>query len=238
MIFVFFGIFGAAPLLAEPPAATADIFRDLVQRRLSAYASGDADTYLSLIDPQFVHIYDNGRRRTYSEISEMVRGLGNQDARHRVENVNFRLVGDLAIADVIVVEYIYGLELRWRETDVFRPDQGRWRFLHHQETAILGAPEPVLIDEATLQDYVGRYQHPDGVIEVISREGTKLFSQMEGDASRNALVTIGADAFAFPGDAVFTYFGRDRTGKVTQLNMRHLTGKIVVARKIGSINAR
>lgn len=229
---LFFAIVPMPLGLHAAPVPSEQVFHNLVQARLEAVGRGDVDAYVALLDRDFVHVADTGKRRNRSDLSDMVHSLSSPDVSYRVRDVHWKLAGGLALIDCEVVEHRGGIDLYWRETDIFKPSGGRWLFLLHQETAVLQPPESVAVAPTTLDDYVGRYRYSTGQIDMIVRKGNVLVLRERPEDEGTELIPVARDAFVIPGDATFSYFSRDRDGRVTSEVVRHLTGKIVVGERI------
>ena len=73
--------------------------------------------------------------------------------------------------------------------------------------------KPGAVSAETLDRYLGKYRLPNGRVVEVRREGSKLFSQMDGDSTE--LLPQVEDNFYLPPFSLWIAFQRDATGKVT-----------------------
>src|SRR5262245_20318243 len=76
---------GANPL---PPD---EVFRKLILQRVEAHSRGDTAGYLKLLADDFVHVDDNGKRRTVGEMQTLV--VANR-SRWEVDKLHARPLGE------------------------------------------------------------------------------------------------------------------------------------------------
>ena len=219
-------------VLAKRPESD-DIFRDLILQRLHAYSSGDFTAYQRLISENFVHIDDNGNRRTAAEMKPYT-SVGD-GAHWQVSELHRRRLGEFEIVDCISTStFRFGpreMHVRLREMDIFEYSSGRWHFLQHSETRIAAHPEQVVATR--LDDYVGLYELSPGYIETITRKGNALYVQATGDDAPTPLHAATAESFFVEGDPGLNVFVRDVTGKVTG-EVEHFTdGQVLVLKRLG-----
>lgn len=91
----------------------------------------------------------------------------------------------------------------------------------------LGRPTedwPVIgLDEKTLDDYVGVYRFADSVTRVVTREGSKLFSQRSG-SQKLEIVPTARDEFFVKEPGTRFRFQRDAQGRITAMDYRPRIG--------------
>jgi len=91
----------------------------------------------------------------------------------------------------------------------------------------LGQPfedrKPIALDAKTLDEYVGVYRFDAETVRIITREGTKLFSQRSGGRKAEILASS-RDDFYYPDDDSRLRFRRDAQGKVIGADMVHSFG--------------
>lgn len=228
----------AATLLIPPcawgrPSASDPVFRNLVLNRIRAYGRGDYPAYRSLLDANFVHISDLGERRTRAEMKTYVLGHGDTHATYQIADLNFRVQGGFAVVFATVNEHSADHNSTLREADTFVWRHDRWLYQDHQETAVFEHPAVISIAQDILKDYPGRYVSVGGQIDIITVRGTELVAQSPGDATVVALLPIGPDAFALPGDPAVVIFVRSRTGVVTQCIWHQPSGQVITETRYG-----
>ncbi|HJQ24618.1 MAG TPA: DUF3471 domain-containing protein [Blastocatellia bacterium] len=91
------------------------------------------------------------------------------------------------------------------------------------------ATKVVKVDPKVLDDYVGQYDAPFGVL-TISRDGDKLFGAPEGE-QKAELVPTSETEFDVPSVGVKVKFVKDAGGKVTHMVLNH-DGEELQAKKI------
>lgn len=224
------------PSLAAAAPPTDATFGALILQRVQAHSRGDAVAYRRLLDREFVHVDDTGKRRMVSEIAQIV-GSGNHST-WQLGALHARLItSSLAVVDCELTEVVpFGasqLRMPLHETDVFVFRGGRWLFLQHAETHALDLPVAVPIDEALLSDYVGRYEWWPGFEDVVTSRGNQLYGQSPGETAATPLLAASKESFFVEGDPALTIFVRGKDGKVTHELVHFPDGKVIVARKLG-----
>jgi CubicO group peptidase (beta-lactamase class C family) len=113
---------------------------------------------------------------------------------------------------------------------IYFPDEDLFVALFSNNTAIgpdftsqkmaalaLGKPlidKPIIVDEATLDLYVGVYKNEDGKEATISRDSTQL-SVLRPGSNRKEIIPVGKDRFLFAESFVSLTFKRDAAGKIS-----------------------
>ncbi len=211
------------------------VLGQMVTARLAAYDHGDADAYRQLLADDFIHVDDQGVRRTIDEVMARVSKKTRSTNRHEVDKVNARQFGDLAVADFEVIEHIRlgprEMTLRAQELDVFINRNGKWLFLQHSETPVAIPPVPAQVDVGELDQYTGQYEWWPGYIEIVSRKGDKLYIQAVGDEPAE-LQPASKESFVVPGDPSLIIFVRGPKGQVTHYIVHFNDGQVVIARKV------
>jgi len=216
--------------------ATLDtVLRQMVADRLAAYDHGNADAYRQLIADDFVHVDDQGVRRTIDEVMARVSKHSGSTNRHEVGKLNARQFGDIAVADVEITEYLKlgprEMALPAHELDVFVNRNSKWLFLQHSETPAATTPVPAQVEAAELDQYTGQYEWWPGYIEIVSRKGDKLFVQAVGDEPTE-LQPSSHESFFVAGDPSMVVFVRNPKGQVTHFLVHFPDGQVISAKKI------
>jgi hypothetical protein len=222
---------------SAPPHSDA-AFRALIVQRLDAYGRGDSAVYGHLIANEFVHIMDTGVRRRRDELLAAVAANAGSTSRYEVGELHAQVYGQVAIVDGAVIHYpSFGpreIAIPFHETDVFIWREGRWLYLHHQETLTVVSPKAAVQDVRSLDDYVGRYEWWPGYVDIITRQGNVLFGQNASDAAPTPMEASSRESFFVAGDASSVMFARDRNGRVTHYLLHFPNGQVVVARKLAA----
>jgi hypothetical protein len=218
-----------SPCAASPPVGTDAGFRQLILSRITAYGRGDVAAYTNLIDADFVHVSDLGRRRTRAEIPAFVAAHGNNHATYQIVSMTWKIEGTLAIVDAEIREHLQDHDGGIMEADIFVWRGNKWLYRHHAETAIAQSPRPVVVSATVLAEYVGSYRSTTDITDVITTSGGKLFDQMLPEVGKTELIPVGPDAFALPDDPTLLVFIRNKGGIVVQ-SLWHLpSGQVVNA---------
>ena len=224
------GVLVASPsCAASPPVGTDAAFRQLILSRITAYGRGDVAAYTRLIDADFIHISDLGRRRTRNEMPPYVAAHGTSQATYEIVSMVWKIEGNLAIVDAELREHLPDHEGGMMETDIFVWRGNRWLYRHHNETAIAQSPRPVAVSVTILGDYVGRYRSATGITDIITASDGTLFDQLLPETARTGLIPVGRDAFALPDDPTLLVFVRDGSGSVVQCVWHLPSGQVINA---------
>jgi hypothetical protein len=210
------------------------LFRNLILQRLQAHSRGDVGAYRRLLDKDFVHVDDAGKRRIAAEMG----AIAQADNSHWILGKSHTRViaPTLAIVDCEVTELAqFGprtFRMPLHETDVFVLRDGKWLFLEHAETHALDSPPAVKPDDASLRDFPGVYEWWPGYDETISRHGNQLYGQGPGDKTVTPMLAASSESFFVQGDPAIAVFVRGPSGKVTHELIHFPDGKVVIARKV------
>ena len=220
--------------LAAAPAPSDTLFRSMIMQRLEAHSRGDVEAYRNLLDKDFVHVDDAGRRRTAAEVGAIAQA--NNSRWVLGKSYTRPIAPTLAIVDCEVTELVQVGPRRVRmplhETDVFVLRANRWVFLQHAETHALDLPSPVKVVGDAVNDFVGRYEWWPGFQETITRRGDQLYGQETDDKTSTPLFAASGESFFVQGDATLVIFVRGPDGKVTHELIHFPDGKVIVARKL------
>ena len=240
MAILFGGTFLPSAIAQETsaPPHSDEVFRGLIVQRLDAYRRGDSAAYGHLIANEFVHIMDDGIRRTHDKMLERVAANASPKSRYDVGELHAQIYGQLAVVDCEVIHYPsfgpHEIALPFHETDVFIWREGRWLYLQHQETLRVVSPKAAAPEVRSLDDYVGRYEWWPGYVDIITRRGNTLFGQDSPDVAPTPMVASSGESFFIAGDAGLVMFVRNRSGRVTHYLLHFPNGQVVVARKLGA----
>jgi ketosteroid isomerase-like protein len=207
----------AAPAASPDDAAT---LRALDQALLDAIAPGDRATWDRTLAPDAVYVDEDGhvldRAAFLESLEPLPKGLSGHIA---IADYSVRLHGDTALVVQKLDEHedYHGLPLRagYLITETWLRQDGRWRLaLVH---AYVANPDPpaIALPAAALDDYVGRYAGPGGLVYEIRREGPGLVGGRAGATARPLLAEM-PDLFFVAGQPrVRKIFLRDAGHAVT-----------------------
>jgi hypothetical protein len=124
------------------------------------------------------------------------------------------------------VDYRYDETQHWGETDIkqsfrhfdtFELREGRWIATYAVQVQIFDDPKVAKIDPSTYDAYVGSYALSSFAIDIVRRNGDKLFIQGQDEQTPTEILPESADTFFVPGDPTRLRFVRDANGKVIAL---------------------
>lgn len=221
-----------AAVAQTQPAASREVFESLVLARIQAFGRGDIRSYQSLISQDFVHVSDDGTRRTAKQLSDYIASGKSSGTTFSVRNLSFKLRGKLALVDCEVVETTAAGSGRQHEVNVFEARGRRWVYVMHSETMVQEQNVPaVAIDPATLQQYVGRYAFAGGN-DFISADRTQLFVKDSPTSEPTPLIPIAPNTFVLRGDPSVIIFERNQQGSVIGYAVRGGDGRMIRAVKV------
>jgi len=229
---------GQATTPAEPVAAgtaAADIGRAL-RERLDAYGRGDADAWGRYVADECLC----GPSTKVDLQQEMrARPAGVRIFSGPVTGLEVRVHGDTAAARYRVTDMTaigsqqVGVELIKAETYVKRG--GRWLLMGGAETVLPVDPPIAAVDPAGYDALVGRYEYGPGVVDVVTRDGSRLLVQATGQPPEE-LFPETATVFFLKGQP-WRYAFETRGGSAVSVRFR-MYGRDLVARRIDTAPPR
>jgi hypothetical protein len=181
------------------PSAAAEIGRAL-RERLDAYRRGDADAWGRYVADDCLC----GLSTKAALLAEMrVRPAGVRLSSGAVSEFEVRFHGDVAAVryrttDVTEIgSQRVAVALIKAETYVRR--DGRWLLIGGAETIMAADPPVAAVDPGGFDALVGRYQYGPGVVDVVSRDGSRLLVQAAGQQAAEELFPENATTFFLKG---------------------------------------
>ena len=227
-----------APVLAEPapPAMVAEL-RAITQELLDAVAPGNAAVWDHYLDPDIVHVDENGAIQSKAELLRDLTPLPpGLVGSIRVDSFRVTLHGDTAIVaheDQEQLDY-HGqpLHTRFRNLDVWRRTAAGWSLIGQQTSAVLHDPPSVALSRADLCAYSGRYRLTDAIVATIACDADGLVATREGRPPSHYRAEV-RDVFFAPGQPRSRrIFRRDAAGRITGFSDRR-EGEDIVWRREG-----
>jgi hypothetical protein len=218
------GLLGA-PLVARAaaPRPSARELRALTQQLADALAPGRKDVWAALLHADFVSTDENGALFTRASFLANLTPLP-PGASGTLQVIDFvtRDLGGFAITTYVLdeVEAFHGETLRsqYRNTDSWVRTPAGWRLAAMQEIALRTDPPEIDLPAADWDQYVGRYNLPDGLDFTISRRGEGVVG---GQGALHPLKAEAKDVLFMPGRPRYRYlFRRDASGSVTGFAQR------------------
>jgi hypothetical protein len=138
--------------------------------------------------------------------------------RFEVDSVHEMRAGGTTIIDYVRTDHrpLGSTELvtRWRALAVFTGDGPRWQLVRQSLTWLVHPAQPIALDSAALQAFVGRYQIASGYTDNVHWEDGHLVATATGQHAGARLVPVSTDAFSPDGFGALIVFERDAGGRV------------------------
>lgn len=215
---------GSSTVIAQAPPKvdSAEFFRDLTERRASAYIVGDRTFYEKLLSADFVMMGDNGTITRKDEyLDAEFAGKRSLSMKPFYAIRDFRVIRrkDLAIVSYLKTEGMKVGEQTFsadaQRLDTYTLEAGQWRLVTMVASRVLKPLKPIALPPETLGAYAGTYSIASGVESVVTEAGDHL-AEKTTDQPATVLMPLGYDTFFDPNDspAARTIFRRDANGKV------------------------
>jgi hypothetical protein len=234
------GIFLATFAQAAPKPGSAEFFRDLTERRATAYLNNDRAFYEKLLSADFVMMGDNG------SVSSKAAYIEAEFASTRPEGMKpYYSISEFRVTalrkDFAVVSYLKteGMKLGEqtfaadaRRLDTYALEDGQWRLVTMVAARVLKPPTLVPRSAGELAVFAGKYLVSPGVESVITVAGDHLVDKTTGQPAAE-LWSVGPDMFFLPGDSpgARTTFERNPDGRV--VSWTYVNGdQEIVAKKV------
>ena len=212
-----------AMIAAAPACATNEDVSALLLRKTQAFSDagpvGDGKAMAALADPRLIFFNENGDRATRDDLATITPGPSNGvTTRMSVTDWDCQVHGDVAVTSFIdnaartdAAGKTTVFRYRSVETWLHRADD--WTMIGSETVAL--ADDPVAVQVAAVDDYVGTYRADSGQTFTFARQGADLAASTGGQplTVQKAEAT---DIFFTPGAArIVKIFRRDASGKVT-----------------------
>ena len=216
-------LLAAVILLYAAPTAAEDVstlLKRQTQELFDAVSNGDAKVWDKYLDADAV-ITDEagavtGKKDTVAQVVPLSNGISGSII---VTDWHVYPHGDTVVATYVADEHenFHGQKLHalYRSTTTWLKEAAGWKVLAQQTLALRQDPPAVLLAEAALNDYVGRYRAGSDLVYEITRKGGDLSGGVVG-GKPSALKMELRDVMFVPGQPrsrkIFT---RDAAGHVT-----------------------
>jgi hypothetical protein len=220
-------VLGAGLLLAcssAVQAQTDDELSTLLKRQTQEFSDagqrGDKAVLDAYLDPSVMFTEEDGSVVTKKDVLNGAAPLpeGVQETIVVTEWV-MRRFGAVAVTAFVddQTEVFHGqtLHFKYRSTEAWRSNHGRWRMIASQTLALQQDPPAVQLESAVLDQYVGTYTVGTDLVYTISRQGDHLTGMVSG-GSPVVLEAELRDVLFAPGHPrIRKIFKRDESGRVT-----------------------
>lgn len=211
----------ARPSLAQVSPADSAAFVAITQQLMDAITNGDSSVWAPHLSPRWFITDEEGQHVPRTEFLAGLRGLP-AGQRGQLKVTRWHLVGGPQVAvlsyDIDEWHDFYGQELRTRfhATDTWVREDGAWKMLASQMTAL---PTPIpgrRVARRLLVQYEGRYAlTPEIVLRVAVRDSGLVLIRSNG--TPEPLYALDDRIFIRHGVRGFWVFERNEQGAVTQL---------------------
>jgi hypothetical protein len=218
----------STPQSGASRSAEEQVLESVVRVRAAAFASGDCQTYASLVDAGFRDI-EGAVTTALKDILDECQVEARPRPGHKIERLvsdfRFQFVGNIALVDYLYVfkEHFGDVVLTTsdRNVDTYEKRQGKWVCLLAVSAAIISDPPVAKVDTANFDDFTGQYAWVGSSnVEAVTRKGDQLYIQGTWEASPTELLPLRPDTFFVRGEGAGPQarvaFIRDKTGRVIE----------------------
>jgi Domain of unknown function (DUF4440) len=212
-----------AVLAMLPVPALADdggLLKAKMQTLMDAVAPGDRTPWQATLDPRFVATDENGEVFDHDqEIAAIAPLPKGSSGTIKVTDWTARFFGDTAVTTEVDDEHedFHGQKLHalYRATATWIKRDGDWKLVGLQTMALQQDPPAIVLPDATLQSYVGRYRAGPDYTVTITKDGGRLYGATN-DGKQAEIKAELADTLFTPGQPrTRKIFARDASGKIT-----------------------
>jgi ketosteroid isomerase-like protein len=210
-------------LLAAAAAVTAHAedscanLHALTQRFSDAGQSGDGAAMARLLDPDVIFFNETGEKGTRADMAAATPPPAGTPIRTiRTTDWDCKLYGNVAVTSFIdVVEPGKPAEMKFRSVETWRKQGAAWKMIGSETLTLMQDPEPVTLDGALLDEYVGSYAAAADMKFAFVHQGTDLVASLNGGAATPQKAQA-RDVFFTPGrGSTPKVFQRGADGKIT-----------------------
>jgi hypothetical protein len=219
---------------ATPSTDAAGELQRLIRLRLDAYDRGGAAEWARFVDDD-CFCGASTKAGVLEAMAARPKGLRNWYGEIRDYAAHFHGGGAVATARYRITESSQLGESRidaemWRTETYRRGKDPAWLLIAGADVPIPRQPEVAKVDPNLYDAYVGRYEYSPGVIDTVTREGDRLFSQTTGQ-EKVELLPENATTFFAKGEDWRVVFTKDDQGHVVSETFRQ-NGQDLVARRL------
>jgi uncharacterized protein DUF4440 len=218
LLLIFFLALSAAGQSTPPSTAQTDPSISAEEQQLisaararaNACASGDVQTWATLVDADFRDIEGKGtstRKEILDECQQAAHAMPGHRIERLVSDFHFQFVGNIAFVD-----YLYEFKEHFgevslndtaRQFDTYEKRQGKWVALLSVSATVVPDPPVAKVDSASFDAFTGEYAWVGSRnIETVTRKGDRLYVQGTWEDSPTELLPEKPDTFFVRGGGV------------------------------------
>jgi hypothetical protein len=229
-------LFAAVVLCVLPRSVSAQTmtereFRARVDSVYAAVVRADTTALGRWLSPVLKWSTNSSAQATREQILGVAARLQNPAPRFDVDSVEVQRINDVALVGYRRVDRreLGGVEFpaTWRVLDVFVQRRGRWQILRHTQMWLVSPVQPVALDSAAMQAFVGRYRVAPGYVDDVHWDHGHLVATVSGFPPGARLIPVGSSTFSPDGIGALIAFERDANGRVTGYVQGYPDGRIV-----------
>ena len=207
-----------------------------VRERVLARSQEDRVSWSSLTAEDAIIVDENGTLMSKVTSAAAFAPAG-QDVISDLRDIVVREVGDAVLVTYKAHEVEAfpsgNIDSTIRRTELWVLREGRWQALSVQTNVVpIMRWNSVTLDPKVLDEYVGQYEWYPGMIDTVTREGSRLYSRWTGEADRDELFAINDTTFFARDDSPFINFVRGPAGQITHYVRRGWDGQPLSARRL------
>ena len=193
--------------------------RRMTQELLDAIAPGDTTVWQRYLDPQFLHMDENGVIRNKVEFMRELQPLPpGLEGRIEIDTFRTTIHGHTVIVAYELQEYLdyHGqpLRTRFRTLDTWVSTADGWRLLAEHTAAVLKDPPAVMLTREQLREYEGVYSLTPDIQATIRVDDGKLTAERTGRPAATYSAEVRDVFFASGQPRSRRIFTRDGKGAV------------------------
>jgi ketosteroid isomerase-like protein len=207
-------------------------FRSAIDSLYGAIASGDSAALGRRLADDLVWLVGaSGVEVTKAQLLAAASRVQEPAVHFDVDSLRVQSVGNVALVSFRRVDRrsLGGVNFpaAWLVLDVFAQRAGRWQLVRHVQTWAVAPVQPVTVDSAALQAFVGRYSVAPGYVDDVHWEGGHLVATISGYPPGGRLVPVSGSVFSPDGVGALIAFERDASGRVIGYVQGYPDGHVV-----------
>lgn len=231
----------AATDVASAQNTPATGFRPLLNAEYDAMVHGDTAALGALMADDLIWIVGpNGSEMTKPQLLAAAAQVQTPAPRFLVDSVRAKRYGDVATVTYRRTDHrpIGDGEFvsSWKAMDVFALQHGRWILERHTQVWLVAPVAPIVLDSASMNAFVGRYQIRPGYVDDVHWEGRSLVATASGQSQGARLVPVANNVFSPDGVGALISFERDASGRVLGYVQGYPDGQVIRAPRLGAAN--